>query len=489
MHVIRFLVVAATLILITGGFAVAAGAQSQGTRTPIKHVVILMMENHSFDNLFGIYGKLANGSMAAGVTVPLNLISGNHSASLRSVSSAIFSTPDPYEGYNNYHIDWNNGKMNGFLNGSGPNSLTYFTASQVAPEWGLAQQYSLADMYFSETLSETLPNRLYSLTGFSPVKSDQLAPPPYALYNQSIFGEMDKYGVSWSYYLQKPSAGIYPLNYISGISGHSSNIGSWNSFVNSVSAGNLPSVSWVSSISGGANGYSQHPSANILAGEMWMLYIVHLIMQSPIWNSTAIMITYDEGGGYYDQIAPPSVSGKQLGIRVPFILVSPYAKEDYVSGTVMTHTSILGFIDYNWNMPALNSLVLHSNLPLDMFNFNTPYSNGTLVRPPMAFNSTQLALLPSDLQNSTVHDGAYTNVSSLFPFNFQYITSGLPYSTTGSTTFNLSQLSGNVYVAHDISYVPSQQAPMPYYVTAAVIAIPAVFLVAILLYLRRRMGK
>ncbi len=470
------------MMLLSWGSSFAS-EQGSTTKTPIKHLVILMMENHSFDNLFGIYGIGTNDTVMKNVTIPLNLLSANPSASLSAVKSGSFTTSNPNEGHANYLEDWNHGLMNNFINGSGPSSMTYFTSSQMGPEWMLAQQYALGDMYFSEMLSETLPNRLYSLSGFSPINSDQGSPPPYLLYNDTIFNEMDAFGVSWAYDFFNPSLGTDPLQFIYGINQHSSGIGTWGNFVNAVNSGTLPDVTWISSISGGTlDAFSQHPPFSVLVGEMWILYIVHLIMESSYWNSTAIMITYDEGGGYYDQAPPPIVDGQQLGFRVPFILISPYAKEDYVSHTIMTHTSILGFIDYNWNMPALNSLVLNSNIPVDMFNFNDSYRSGTAARPPLFWNSSQLALIPNSFVDSSLNAGNYTNVSNFFPTDLQYPLGVLPYGSNGSTGFNLSQVSLNVYVKHETGFFPAQQNTyfpvQDILIIAAVgISVPLIFLI------------
>ena len=429
----------------------AAGSQ---TKTPIKHIVIIMMENHSFDNIFGMYGRMGNGSIASNVTLPAGLVTGSVNSALTQVPAGNFTAANPVEGLSNYHVDWNNGTMNNFVNGSGPNSMVYYSSSQLALEWDLAQNYALADFYFSSVLSETLPNRLYSLAGFSPVTWDVHQPPPYVLYNQTIFGEMDAHGVTWSYYLQNPSVSNEPLNFIYGISGHSSNLRSWSDFESSLNTGTLPSVSWISPISGGASGYSQHPPDNVLAGQLWIFYLVHMIMQSASWNSTAIFITYDEGGGYYDNVSPPSLAGDQFGFRVPLIVISPYAKEDYVSNTVMSHASILAFIDYNWQMPALNELVSFSNLPLDMFDFTTPYPGGQIARQPLQLSSSLSGMLSPTLNGTLQYADNFSNISRLFPMPFQYSPTALPYNRSGEGNINLSQLGGQVLVTNDISYFP-----------------------------------
>ncbi len=450
MTLLKVVVLAVSLLMLVQLGLYSAGAPNN-TKTPIKHLIILMMENHSFDNTFGRYGKTSAGNIASGVTIPYNLISHPVSQQLNPVGYGNFSTSNPYEGYTNYHEDWNDGKMNGFLNGSGPSSLYYFTADQMGLEWALAQNYAIGDMYFSSTLSETLPNRLYSLAGYSPVVQDQISPPPYLPYNQTVFSELDSYGVSWAYYLLYPSLGTYPLNYISGFGSKSQNIGSWQQFTQSVQHGSLPDVTWVSPIDGGASHYSEHPPDNILIGEIWLFNIIDMVMKSGLWNSTAIFVTYDEGGGYYDQVPPPQIGSTQLGFRVPFMVISPYAKEDYISHTVLSHTSILGFIDYNWKMPPLNRLVSQSNVPLDLFNFNVSYPNGNVARGPLQFNASFQEFLTQTLNFNESIANRFQSIGFLFPMAFQYNVSRAPYPLQGESSFNLSQVTNEVYVPNNHS--------------------------------------
>ena len=327
-----------------------------------------MMENHSFDNFFGTYPDAANGSNNLGLEVPTNLLNLQNAPALIQIPSGNFSTNDPVEGDKTYHSDWDSGKMDGFVANSGPQSMTYFTSSQVAIEWDWAEEYSLGDMYFSSLLTETDPNRLMSLAGVSPISADY-GPPPYVPGNESIMYQLSASGISWGYYISNPSDDIFPLNYFTGIGNYSQNIQSWSSFFSSLQDGTLPSVSWVMPVGGGETDVSQHPSENVTNGELWLANVVNSVMQSPYWNSSVIFITYDEGGGYYDQVAPPVVDGTRLGFRVPFLVISPYAKEDYVSTTILNHASILSFIEYDWGLPALNELHRKLEYPAGLFQF------------------------------------------------------------------------------------------------------------------------
>jgi len=360
------------------------------TATPFKHVIIIMMENHSFDNFFGVYPTLnqtPTSPILEEIQKPVNLLSMTNPPNLQRVANNSFWTADPFEGYDAYHADWNNGSMNGFAQNSGSQSMSYFTSAQLAVEWDWAEEYGLGDMYFASYLSDTAPNRLMSLAGYTPVTGDY-GPPPFISVNQTIFGELSANGISWGYYVNDPSGTPYPLNYFSGFSQYKDNVNGIQVFERELTDGGLPSVSWVMPLDGGVGGLSQHPSENVTLGETWMLGVVNSVMTSSYWNNTVIFITYDEGGGYYDQVPPPTLDGEQLGFRVPLIVISAFSKEDYVSNTVLNHCSLLAFIDYNWRLSPLNRFVADSNLPLDFFNFNQTYSNGDLIRPPLVFSNS-----------------------------------------------------------------------------------------------------
>ncbi|MGI0068574.1 MAG: alkaline phosphatase family protein, partial [Thermoplasmata archaeon] len=339
------------------------------------------------DTAFGLYPALENGTLAPNVTVPNNL--GNASSEftcpglyptgescpadqIQVVPNGTFDTADPGEGYAPSHVDWNNGQMDGWLlpGGSGVNALNTYSIAQMAPEWVLAQEYALGDNYYASALTETTPNRLFAIAGYSPVTNDY-GPPPYVPYDRTIFSELAHYGLTSGYYLDNPSSGTGILGFIAGQPANSPSIRSYSQFESESRDGTLPTLSWVLPLFGGLypTTYSQHPPGSVLAGEMWFLYMIKTIMAGKDWNSTVIVLNYDEGGEYYDHVAPPYLDGAVLGERVPQIVVSPYSKEDYVSHTILNHASWIAFLDNNWGVPALNGFVADSNLPLDLFDF------------------------------------------------------------------------------------------------------------------------
>ena len=438
------LVVALLALQVVASASWAAGSQS--TATPIKHVVNIMMENLSFDNVFGLYPTMNRtnpGALLSSLQPPDDVLDAPKTVSLSQIPNGTYSTVNPNEGA--YAADWDNGKMDGFVSNGG--GMTYFSSSQLAVEWDWAEEYAIADRYFASCICMTNPNRLFSLAGYGAGLTTDSGPPPYVPVNQSIFGELSSYGVSWGYYVRDPSADDFPLNYFDGIGTYSAQIQSFSTFYAALQQGTLPSVSWVMPVGGGASGIDQHPSANVTDGEGWLLGVVDRIMQSPYWNSTAIFITYDEGGGYYDHVPPPVVDGVRLGFRVPLFVISPYAKENYVSGTVMNHASSLSFIDYNWRLPALNPYVASSGLPLDMFDFNQTYADGTLARQPLV------------LENS-----------SRYPTALQIPLSGLPYQRTGSTGATLAALGAKLYVGTNTTVTPFFQS-LPFTAVVAVVLV------------------
>ncbi|MDG7035358.1 MAG: alkaline phosphatase family protein [Nitrososphaerota archaeon] len=447
------------LVMSASAEAFAQSEATNTTRTPIQHVIMIMLENHSFDNIYGVFptdNGTINNPIVDNMTVPINLLQlhpapTEDGVTIHAVPAGTYWTADPNEGYSEYHTDWNHGQMNGFVSASGSQSMTYFDQNQLAIEWDWAEEYGIGDKYFSTLLTETDPNRVASLAGFAPISSDE-GPPPYIPVNESIFGELSHYGVSWGYYVLSPSPSIFPLDYFGGIGQYSSHIKSWPQFFNELKGGGFPSVSWIMATGGGtSNVYDQHPSSNMTVGELWVNNIINGVMNSKYWNSSVIFITYDEWGGYYDQVPPPVVDGVQLGGRVPLIVVSPYAKEDYVSNTILNHDSQIAFVDYNWGLPALNQFVADTNLPLDFFDFNQPYSGGNLVRSPLP------------LSNSTG-----------YPIQPQMPFVELPYSRSGSSSVTLASLGAPIYTLRDTSYTPFYQS------TYAVIIVAVALLAALL---------
>jgi len=287
------------LIFMFSNFSVQSASGDTVTKTPIKHVINIFFENNAFDTIFGIYpyDKYSwNPSIIKNMSVPDNLLGKNILKSLSPVPAGEYSVKNPVEGYTAYNLDWNNGKMNNFANGSGPQSMVYFTSDQFGLEWSLASEYSIGDRYFSNFMSESAPNTLYYYAGFSPVINDY-GPPPQIPFNETIFGELSNYGISWGIYVgDRANATFDYSSYLSGWENHLDHLHSWEDFISQTNSGGLPSVTYLFTQDFGD--YDQHPPNNVERGEIWLAYIVNEIEKSPVWNSSIIFITYDEFGGF-----------------------------------------------------------------------------------------------------------------------------------------------------------------------------------------------
>jgi len=236
-------------------------------------------------------------------------------------------------------------------------------------------------------LSQTFPNRLYLLAGtsFGHIRND--LPPAGGWKQKSVFNLLDaaKPKVTWKIYL----ASFEVEELFSYVLTHKSHIATMTQYYADAKAGKLPQVSFVeSSPLGNVNTESdEHPPANVQVGEKFTHDVMKALVASPNWSSSALFLTYDEHGGFYDHVAPPAApkpdnippmlkpgdspgAFDRLGIRVPTIVVSPYAKKHYVSHTVYDHTSILHFIETRFGLPTLTKRDKAADPMLGMFDFS-----------------------------------------------------------------------------------------------------------------------
>ncbi len=394
--IIRYLIMLSLVVLI---LLSPTACSETPTATPIKHVIIIIEENHSFDNLFGTYPfgwpPIVN-NITLSVMWPEGLYT-NYSQLQQSKNGVLsyitvpdvpwfplagvshpyyansWDTVDPYEGWSAYHGDYWFGEPIGFVSYSGPQSMAYFSYQQVGILWDYAEEYVLADNYYAPVLGLTEPNRVAYLTGAPPDFFTDSASNVIPI-NQTIFYQLSSYGISWGYFVYDYHGGIpWPLNAFIGIQQYRSHIHDLTTFFKDLKDGELPAVSWVMLIGCDSDKYDMHPPYNVTEGAVELSYIINQVMESPYWNSTVIFITFDEGGGYYDQITPPAINTMGLGQRIPLLIISPYAKEAWVDNYTLSGYTILGFIDYNWHLPWLSKWVENSDVKgiLQAFNFSS----------------------------------------------------------------------------------------------------------------------
>ena len=373
--------------------SIAAGTD---TLPQIEHILVLMMENHSYDNYLGMLGR-GPGLTPRGDGFTLGtdgLPTASNPNGTGGIQRAFHMPTDcqlpskPGQEWAWSHESWDNGKLDGFVTSpSGPVSMGYWTGDDLPFYYSLANTFPVGDRWFCSVLGQTYPNRRYLVAATSvgmvdDVMSQLSTPPP----NGTIFDRLDHYGISWRDYYHtstQPTTGVFDTD----PSNASPNVVPIDEFFADAASGNLPGFAIIDP---DFNVQSEENPQDIAHGEAFVAQVIDAVMQSPAWGSTLLVWTYDEHGGYYDHVPPPAAvapdaiapilpTGEQAyngfaqyGFRVPSVVISPYAKRDYVSSVVYDHTSILAMVERKWNLPALTLRDANANDLSDFLDLSVP---------------------------------------------------------------------------------------------------------------------
>jgi phospholipase C len=311
----------------------------------IKNIVIFIQENHTFDNLFAGFPGADGGSAAR--TCPIAL-----------------SSDPPHQ-----HRDalTPNGATIAAANCS-------YTESDVPTYWQIAREFVLCDRYFSEVRGPSHPNYLMLMAAQSPIVNTPFPSdvcPDFCLDLPTIADRLDAAKVSWRDYAGmftdiKNLVGRQELTEYDDVP-----------FFNDAAAGALPNVAWLNSgflTDGDAK--SGHPPASICGAENYAVCVLNAIMHGPQWNSTAIVLVWDDWGGFTDHVEPPIVESLadgtpfRYGFRVPCLVISPFAKQGYVSHQLHSHVSTLRFIESIFDLEPLTQRDAQASDLLDCFDFS-----------------------------------------------------------------------------------------------------------------------
>ncbi len=239
-----------------------------------------------------------------------------------------------------------------FLYYSGPQSMAFFSYEQSSPMWDYAEEYVLAD-YFAPVMGVIEPNRIAYLVGHPPSfycdDASDVCP-----FNESVMYQLSTHNVSWGYFVYDYQGGVpWSLTAFQGASQYQSHYHGLTHFLEDLRDGGLPSVSWVMFPAVGQTNTIctlQHDLR-----EEKLVQVMDAVMESHHWSSSVIFVTFHEGG-YYDQVTPPAWNNHGLGQRIPLLVISPYSREAFVDNYTMSGYTLLGFIDYNWNLPYITPL-------------------------------------------------------------------------------------------------------------------------------------
>ena len=383
-----------TFLKATSGLAAGAALSPElleAATSQIKHIVVVMMENRSFDHFLGWLPN-ANGQQAGLSYQDMNGISHPTSDWAPDWTGCGFNDPD--HSYDGARIEVNNGLMDGFMKTSAADNyaIGYYQESANQFFSKFARTFTTCDMYFPSMLGPTFPNRIFQLCGQTDRLDDSVAICSYP----TIFDHCTQAGVSSKYYYGNvPFLTLFPIDALVYAN-------SFSTFLSDCANGTLPAVSFVDPtltlVLNTAN--DNHPHSDIRNGDSFMAQVYHAVATSPQWKNTVLVLNHDEWGGFFDHVPPPRalapnntdtdlVNGKALlGVRCPCIVASPWTvgkpSNPTVNHTVFDHTSVLKMIESVFGVHPLAARETSSDVGnlLSAINLQrTPQAAPTLPQP------------------------------------------------------------------------------------------------------------
>ena len=369
--------------LAAAGLAAAAPKMTLRAATPAQapfdHVIVVMMENRSFDHFLG-WLPGADGRQVGlrytdrvGTTYPTYDLAPDYQGC---------GYADPDHSWEGGLQQLAAGTNSGFLKTAKPGDtfpIGYYTEKSIPVLGALARNYTVSDNYFCSILAETYPNRFYQHSAMTPRDHNS---DPEPISQPTIWDRLAAAGVSHRYYFTDvPFTLLWGSKYVS-ISGHVSE------FLAACATGTLPAVSFVDpAFAGEDQGVSRddHPHADIRNGEVFLSLLYNAVRLSPAWSKTVMLVNFDEWGGFYDHVVPPKVVDdyvnptagahpdyRQLGFRVPNVVISPFAHKGRVvsGGAPFEHTSALRMIEWRWGLAPLRARDAHARNLADMLDFS-----------------------------------------------------------------------------------------------------------------------
>jgi phospholipase C len=376
------------------------------TRWPIKHVIYVMLENRSFNHLFGNFPGAMN-------TVKVGVRDGREVPLTRAPEWLPGDLPHDR---NAALIDVAGGRMDGFANHDGApfldSAFTVYDREDIANWWTWAERFVLCDNFFASANTASQPNHMFMIAGTSggafdnPI-DDNKGPGPglakswgcdaletayveifdertgkhlrneFPCFTFDTQGEqLSRKGVDWAFYAAEDSEAGYIWNAYAAV-GAVRKTNLWDEHIRDVdaliadiAAGRLPSVAWVTP----RYELSDHPPYSTIWAQNWVTRVVNAVMRSPAWWQTAMFVTWDEWGGTYDPVPPPRVDALGLGVRVPMLVISPWANGGMLDHEVGEFCSPNKFVADNWDLAYLTDRVRSTHNFEHVFDFHRPRS-------------------------------------------------------------------------------------------------------------------
>jgi phospholipase C len=385
------MVIALAAVAALGPAGGAEANHQQGpepaAKTPIRHFITLMQENHSFDNYFGRYPG-ADG-IPRGVCMPVDPTA-RRGKCIKPFHIGNSAVEDLNHSERVARGQLRGGRMDGFISAQAqqrgrvqPLVMGHYDDRDLPFYWNVADNYVLFDRFFTSAGGGSVMNHMFWATA-GPGNKNGDSIPKAGFDDPTIFDRLEAKGVSWKFYVQNYDPGItfrsrslgdrgsqvvwVPLlNYARFIDNPKlfAHIVPFEELLEDLRRGTLPSVAYVV-----PSGSSEHPPGSIKAGETFVRTLINGLMRSRYWKSSAFTWTYDDWGGWYDHVRPPQVDRYGYGFRAPALLVSAYAKPGHIEHSTMDFTSILKFIEQNWGLRPLTDRDRKARSLMPVFDFS-----------------------------------------------------------------------------------------------------------------------
>jgi phospholipase C len=334
------------------------------------------------DGKLSLNGIYLNGSTYQDIKIDVS----KYTSYLKPYHLLKTKTAAPNYGENAYDLSYDNGQMNGFvisqyLDGKDPSLvLGNYNGTNLRFYWKFASEYVLADNFFASTLDTGFQNENYLYTGIPVEKLDGISYRHLNNLNRTIFDELEKNNIPWKIYvddynpaLNQTEGALKKNRFLSLLTETprfhdnktlNSNIVDLVEYFRDLTNNDFPAVSYIV-----APNFEDNAPRDVTVGEEFVASLVLALMKSKHWDDSAFIVTYRESGGWYDHVPPPRVDGQPYGFRVPALIISPYSKVGFVDNTLYDASSILKFIEYNYNVSSIGKRDAEANNLLNAFNF------------------------------------------------------------------------------------------------------------------------
>jgi phospholipase C len=382
---------AGAALLVPGGLSAANGLSRQAAarsrlpapnRSGLDHIVVLTMENRSFDHLLG-WLPGADGRQAGLVYKDAHRVP--HSTYPLAPDFRGCGYVDPDHTNASGLVEWNNGKCDGFMLGNNRFAIGYYRQADLPFLGRAAPMWTVCDRYFSPIMAPTMPNRIYLNAG----TTDRLDTSTGPSRLPTIWDRLAEQKVAARYYSLKGTDSVlerWAPKY-DGI------VGSGADFFADCKAGRLPAVAYFDpEPHNSLLAQDDHPHVDVRAGESMMAQVYNAVVTSPNWPRTLLVINFDEWGGFFDHVPPPPGRDvrkeyTQRGFRVPALLISPFARRRYVSHTIFDHASVLRTIEWRWSLKPLSVRDANANNLASALDFSRRNTHAPTIDVPTLISS------------------------------------------------------------------------------------------------------